>query len=114
MHAHMFNLPSDNLLPLSQQSRRVNVVQFDHSGDLLATVDSDNILRVYSIGQNTYVLRRQFSSAITAVEFKSGFEYRQQSVFLGFKDGSINLLVFPAGVYYVRGLLRIPYIMSIL
>jgi hypothetical protein len=46
-------------------------------------------------------------NVITAVEFKSSFEFRRQLVFTWFKDGSINLLVFPSSSYYMRGTLNV-------
>ncbi len=100
--SHVFTLPADCIDRHHKVVQRTDILEFDHSGDLLAYADSDHILRIYSISQNTYVLRRYFAQPITTVAFKSLDLPGRSSIFLGFDDGSIVLLAFPHSVYDVR------------
>lgn len=58
--ATQFSVPPDNIDRHHRPTiaRSIDVLQFDHSRDLLASANSDYILRVFSVSQNTYVLQR--------------------------------------------------------
>jgi len=101
--ATQFSVPSDNIDRHHRPTiaRGITVLQFDHSHDLLASADSDYILRVFSMSQNTYVLRRMFDNPISTIQFKSRDFPGRSSIFIGFDDGSIRLLSFPHSVYDV-------------
>ena len=109
--ARVFKLPLDNVDRHHKIVQRIDILQFNHSGDLLANVDSDHVLRIYSISQNTYVLRRYFEREITTIAFKSdmyGEFFGRSSIFVGFDNGSIILLTFPFSVYDVMTSTRLP------
>jgi len=92
----VFSLPMDQIPRNRLDSLRVNVLKFDHTGDLLATADSDCVLRVYSFSQNIFILRKQFHSPIFALAWKTSYPsaFGRYNLYLGFGDGSIEDLSF--------------------
>lgn len=108
----IFSLPME----FDRTDSCLNVLKFNPTGDLLATGGSDCTLTVFSFSRNSYIVRKTFSSPITAIEWKSDRKYFGiVGLFLGLHDGSIHFLTFPAGDSSVRqtfspfGVLIIPF-----
>jgi len=100
-----FSLPMNDHQRYRLNPVRVSILQFDPTCHLLATGDSDCVVQVYCFQQNTFVLRRQFRSPVTAIEWKSNSRFNgflgHCHIYIGFEDGSIQQLTFSSKLYPV-------------
>lgn len=87
-------------LPIRHQ-RRVNVLQFDETGDLLASGGDDGLLNIWSFELEAYVMQHQFSEGITSMAWlPRGFRYgdpKRRFVMVALVGGRVEELAFSLG-----------------
>ena len=92
-------------LPVRHQ-RRVNILQFDGSGDLLASGGDDGLLNIWSFKLEAYVVLQQFSEGITSmIWLPSGFRYgdpKRYFVVVALVGGHMEELAFSLGDVSVK------------
>jgi len=105
----VFSLPE-------RHHQQVNVLQFDGTGDLLASGGADGLLNVWNFRCQAYVVSHRFADGISAMTWLS-YSLRSQSIMVALQGGSVEQLDFSIGdvsVFVIRHLLHLTLPLSLL
>ena len=83
--------------------QQVNILQFDQTGELLASGGADGLLNVWSFKCKAYVLSHQFVDGISAITWiSSGLQIHSIVVaFLGSFVEQLNFLRWDVSVFFI-------------
>jgi WD40 repeat protein len=79
-------------LPI-RHHQQVNILQFDGTGELLASGGADGLLNVWSFKCQAYIVSHQFSDGISAMTWLS-YSLRHHSIVVALQGGSVEQLDF--------------------
>ena len=81
-------------LPLCHR-HQVNVLQFDATGELLASSRADGLLNIWSFKRQAYIVSHQFLDGITAMTWLVDcYGFRSHSVVVALHGGAVEQLCF--------------------
>lgn len=88
-------MPDTSIFSLPKRhGQQVNVLQFNGTGELLASGGDDGLLNVWSFKRQAYVVSHRFLDGITAMTWLLDYSLHSHSIVVALNGGAVEQLDF--------------------